>query len=729
MFKKTIGFLTLAAFSVISTGCSSGNIEQSSLSDSSAESSADENSSSESLPVQAEQLSNTVEGAYSELFSDRDKAPDFDNITAEIKLNGDSAECAYDGVSIEGTAITVAKEGVYRVSGTLNDGQIVVNADKAKVQLILDNADITCKTSSPIYGADSDKIFISLAENSVNTLTDGSSYTYADEEKQEPDACIFSRDSITINGSGTLNVNANFADGIRSRDDVVITGGNINVTSEGDGVKGKDYVAVCGGKINIKSGGDGIKSTQKDDTSLGFVYIEGGEFLINAEQDGIQAETKLIIAGGEFDVTSGGGHENSNKTHNDMDFGGGRGFGGGDRKNFGDMTPPDGFDFDGMTPPDGFDFDNMTPPDDMQHHGRFDFGEMTPPDMNAEQTAYYLANTVNENNDSTDTAVSAKGLKGGALVEISGGNITVDSADDTVHSNGDVQISGGFSTLCAGDDGIHADETISITDGSVVITESYEGIEGKVINVSGGDVQVSSKDDGFNAADGTAQGGMGTYSGGAELNISGGFVYVDAEGDGLDSNGDMTISGGTILINGPTNGGNGALDGNSEIVVTGGLIVAAGSSQMAVAPGESSTQYSISASIGSTQEKDTLVTLLDSEGGEVVSFKPAKTFDHIVISSPDIEKGRTYTLSIGGSTASAGGYGLFENGGYDGKGTSVGSFTAENITSYIGQQSMMGGGFGGHGGGKDFQPPTDENGDFVKPDIPNGGFDRGKNFN
>lgn len=722
IFKKTIGFLTLAAFSVISTGCSGGNIEQSSFSDSSEENlpeiPADESSLAESLPTKAEKLSNAVEGAYSELFSDRDKNPDFDNITAEIKLNGDSAECGYEGVSVDGSVVTIAKEGVYRISGTLDDGQIVVNADKAKVQLILDNADITCKTSSPIYGADSDKIFISLAENSVNTLTDGLSYTYADEEKQEPDACIFSHDSITINGSGTLNVNANFADGIRSKDDVVITGGNINVTSEGDGVKGKDRVAVCGGKINIKSGEDGIKSTKTDDTSFGFIYIEGGEFLINAEQDGIQAETKLIIAGGEFDVTSGGGHENCVKTHNDLDFGGGHGF---DKGGFGGMTPPDGFDFDGMTPPD-----------DMPHHGRFDFGEMTPPDMNAEQTAYYLANTVSENEDSTDTEVSKKGLKGGALVEISGGKIIVDSADDAVHSNGDVQISGGFSTLCAGDDGIHAYETISITDGSVAITESYEGIEGKVINVSGGDVQVSSKDDGFNASDGTAQGGMGTYSGGTELNISGGFVYVDADGDGLDSNGDMTISGGTILINGPTNGGNGALDSNSEIVVTGGLIVAAGSSQMAEAPGESSTQYSISASIGSTQEKDTLVTLLNEDGGEVVSFKPAKTFDHIVISSPDIEKGRTYTLSIGGSTASEGGYGLFENGGYDGKGTSVGSFTAENITSFIGQQSMMGGGFGGfggHGGGKDFQPTTDENGNFVKPDIPNDDFGHGKNFN
>ena len=703
MFKRTLGFLALAAFSVLSAGCSGVNIEQSSLSDKSAESLSDKNSSSESSLPNADEMSDTVERTYSEIFSDRDKNPDFENITAEIKLSGDSAECSHDGVSVEGSVVTVSEEGVYRISGTLDNGQIVVNAEKAKVQLVLDNADITCRTSSPIYGINSDKIFISLAENSANTLTDGSVYTYADESAQEPDACIFSSDSITINGSGALNINANSADGIHSKDDVVITGGNINIDAVNDGIKGKDYVSVCGGKINIKSGGDGIKSTKKDDTYFGFVYIEGGEFLIDAEQDGIQAETELIITDGELDITSGGGYENCVKIHNDMDFGGSHGFG------------KDGGDFGGMMPPGG-----MTSPDD------FAFGDMTPSDVNIGQTAYSLANKVSENKDST---ISAKGLKGGAAVKISCGNITVDSADDAIHSNVDVEISGGFSTLCAGDDGIHADKTVSITEGSVTVTRSYEGIEGAVIDVSGGVVQVCSDDDGFNASDGTSQGAMGTYSENAKINISGGFVYVDAEGDGLDSNGDMTVSGGTILINGPVNGGNGALDSNSEIIVTGGLLIAAGSSQMAEYPGEGSEQYSISASIGSSQEKDTLVTLIDDSGNEILSFKPAKTFDHIVISSPEIEKGQTYTLSIGGSTASAGGFGLFENGGYDGKGEPVGSFTAEDMTSFIGERFTMGGGFGGRGDRMDFQPSTDENGNFVKPGIPKDGFEQGKRFN
>ena len=130
-----------------------------------------------------------------------------------------------------------------------------------------------------------------------------------------------------------LNINSNL-NGIHSRDDIVITGGNINITSVEDGIKGKDYVAVSDGNISITSGEDGIKSTNKNDSSLGYVYIENGEFNINSGQDGIQAETDLAITGGNFDIISGGGSENSTKVHSDMGFGSG--------------FNPDNFDFENM---------------------------------------------------------------------------------------------------------------------------------------------------------------------------------------------------------------------------------------------------------------------------------------------------------------------------------------------------------------------------------------------
>jgi hypothetical protein len=194
----------------------------------------------------------------------------------------------------------------------------------------------------------------------------------------------------------------------------------------------------------------------------------------------------------------------------------------------------------------------------------------------------------------------------------------------------------------------------------------------------------------------------------------------------------MTISGGTVLVNGPTNSGNGALDGNGEMTVNGGLLIAAGSSGMAEAPSANSAQNCVSAAIGSAQQPDTLVTLADENGNEIISFAPTKTFDHIVISSPEIEKGKTYSIKIGGGSSSENKFGLYEIGGYDGKGSEIGSFTAENTISYIGEQSHMGGGFGngGFGGGRghgreDFQPTTDENGNMIMPEKPDMPFNKG----
>ncbi len=714
-FKSALGFLALTAVSANFTACGSKTSQtESSLTENQAEiteSSSDIVENPVSEPISEK---NTARN-YDLLFSDRDmeqNIPDDNDIDGEILLKNTSAKSDSKGIQIDGSSITITEGGIYRISGTLDDGQIIVDAPSEKVQIILDGANITCGNAPAIYGVDSDKIFLSLAPNSVNFLTCNMSVSNDDSS---PDACIFSSDSLTINGSGTLNITSTL-DGIHSKDDIVITGGNLNIDSDGDGIKGKDYTAVSGGNFTINSKEDGIKSTNSNDASKGFVYIKGGKFEINSNQDGIQAETDLIIDGGVLNVITAGGYENSTKTHDDFnDFGGGRGgFKGGFGGKFGgDMEFPDNFgDFNGEMPSMPND---SNPPEIMQT-------------TNSASTS-----------DSDSSQISTKGLKGGNSIELNGGTVIVDSADDAIHSNGSVLINGGSSTLSAGDDGIHGDINVSVNDGTVEILQSYEGIESAVINVNGGLVKLRSADDGFNASDGTDQGVMGTYSGGVELNFNGGTVYVDADGDGLDSNGDFTINGGTILVNGPTNGGNGALDSNNKIIVNGGILVAAGSSQMAESPDEDSAQYSLSASLDSFQEAETLVTLCDDNGSEIICFAPSKIFDHIVISSPEIKNGQSYTLYLGGTSDSSQTYGLFDIGGYNSDGTSAGTFTAENFVSFIGQQSAMGDGFkrgdkkdfnfDGNGGNTppddkfdrngDFQPPTDENGEPVMPD---GGF-------
>ncbi len=678
-FREFIG--AALAFSIAASGCSAkdDNSSNADKSQSSSVSQSNEKISERDTSAVAEPLAACEYSSdLSNIFSDRDINGDYDTTVSEISLNGSSVSINGGGAACSGTDINITGEGTYIISGTLDDGKIVVNS-VGKVQLVLENADITCSDSAPVCVEAADKVFITMAEGTENTLSDGSAYVYADETVNEPDAVIFSHDSLTLNGSGTLNINANYNEGIACKDDIVIAGCTLNITSVGNGIKGKDYVAVSGAAINVDSQKDGIKSTNIEDADMGFVYIKDGTINITAQEDGIQTDTEFIAEEGTINIVSGGGADSAEpKQNNDFGMGGDRG---------------------------GWQSWNET----------------------AE------TETTEE-----DTTISKKGIKGAELIYISGGTFNIDSADDTLHSNGAITINNGNITMKSGDDGIHADSQLNIDGGTVTIAQSYEGIEAANIAVGGGTVDVTSSDDAFNASDGTSQGAMGTYSD-ASLIIHGGTVYVDSGGDGLDSNGNMIISDGITLVNGPTNSGNGALDGNGEIICSGGLLIASGSSGMAEAPSNSSAQYSVSASLGSTQAAETLITLCDENENEILSFAPSKTFDHIVISSPEIEHGKTYTINIGGSSSSVENHGYYKVGGYNGDGTEAGSFTAESAISYIGSQGMMGGGFGGGnfsgggfgGGGRgdhgDFEMPTNENGEIEMPngevpEMPQGGF-------
>lgn len=661
-------FMTAMTFAVMATACS----DKSNSSDSkkttsekmttvSAETentteSAETNETTEIVSQEttsSDSVQKTEKTSASELFSDRDLNPDYSQPTAEISLNGDSAKADGNGVSVNGSTVTIKDEGIYIINGTLDDGQIVVDANDCKVQLVLNNASISCSNSSAIYVTNAKKTFITLADGSKNYISDGSVYEFADSAENEPDSAIFSKDSLTVNGNGELEVNGNYNDGIRSKDDIVITGGKITVNAVGDAVKGKDYVAVADGNLTLTAGENGINSSNNTDDSLGFVYIEGGN----------------------FSITSGGGSSESDETHTD-DFGG---FGrGGGRGKMPDMP-------DGSEPP-----------------------EMPDGDFQQENLEY--------TSESTD-AVSTKGIKADSQINIIGGTFSINSADDAIHSNTDVVVSGGNLNIDSGNKGIHADLKIDINGGTVSVDNSYEGFEASVININNGTVEVNASDDGFNASDGeTVQTGMGTYSEDLSVNITGGMVYVNADGDGLDSNGNINISGGTVIVNGPENSGNGALDSNGEIIVTGGTVVAVGMSGMAECPSENSSQNCVSAIFDNTYSGGTLVTLSDDSGNEIISFLPQKSFDNIIISSPDIQNGVTYTLYTDGSSSSEEQYGLYTNGGYNNDGTESGSFTVESVVSYVGKQSMMGGGFGGGDRGEMREPPTDENGMPEMPD-------------
>jgi len=549
-----------------------------------------------------------------------------------ISLKGSSASFEGTGAIVRDGVITIALPGVYVISGSWDDGQIIVDLEsKGTVRLVLNGVNMSNSDSAPIFVKNAQNTIITLQEGTENIVSDGAQYVYASSSVDEPSAAIYSKDDLTINGSGALIVHGNFNDGITGKDDLKITGGSIAIYAADDGIVGRDLLAVKAGDIRIEAGGDGMKSTNDEDTSKGMIVLEGGSFDIAAGGDGIQAVNSLLISGGEYKLVTGGGSSQAGSLTGDS---------------------------------------------------------------------------------------SAKGLKAASQLSISGGLFTIDSADDAVHSNDGVTLLDGQLTIASGDDGVHADTALTISGGVIEITKSYEGLESKAITISGGDISVTASDDGVNVAggnDGSSLNGRRgqnafSSSGDAKLSITGGTIIVDAAGDGLDSNGDIEVTGGTIIVNGPTGNNNGALDYDGTFAMSGGLIVAAGSSGMAEAPSETSQQPSVMMYYSQTQKAGTLVSLLDSKGEVIAAFAPSKDYQSIVISSPSLTKGETYTLYSGGTAAGDAAGGLYDAKAVYQGGDKLVAFTLADTVTYVNESGLTtrqsfgpgGGGQGqfGQGGGR-----------------------------
>lgn len=453
------------------------------------------------------------------VFSDRDLAGTYDESEAiAIRLSGDSAFCDSDSVVIDGGTITIITEGVYLISGALTDGQIVVNAgDTDKVQLVLAGADITSTTSAAIYALEADKVFLTLAEGTENTLTNGGEYIAIDDNNI--DAVIFAKTDLTLNGSGSLAINAQAGHGVVSKDDLVITGGSYTITAASHGLSGKDSVAIAAGTFTITSDKDGIHAENSDDSSLGWLYIKDGSFTIAAQGDAISAMGDLQIDGGTFDLYTGEGSASVEMTSTDQ---------------FGQM--------------------------DGQKGGWMD------------QTS--ITDTQTE-----EDSVSQKGIKGESTYTINGGTFTIDSADDCLHAGGAMVIAAGEFTLNSGDDAVHCDDALTIQSGTFTIPYCYEGIEGLSITIEDGVFDITSNDDGLNSAGGTDSSGFGgfgsrqqdTFAASSDgfIIINGGTFTIASTGDCVDSNGSLTINGGTLNLT--CNGsGNTALDCDGTYTNNGG---------------------------------------------------------------------------------------------------------------------------------------------------------------
>lgn len=461
-----------------------------------------------------------------DMFTERDLAGTYEESEAVyVTLSDDGITGETAGVAINGQTVTITEEGTYVFSGTLSEGQIVVDADDAKVQIVLDNVDITCASSAAVYVKSADKVFVTLAEGSQNTLRNTDEYVAIDDNNI--DAVIFSKSDLTLNGTGSLTIESANGHGIVSKDDLKITGGTYDITAAGHALSGKDSVRIADGAFILTAEKDGIHAENADDEEKGYIYIADGDFTITSDGDGMDASNIVQIEDGTFDITAGGGAANSLKTH-ESDMPGGPGGG-------------------------------------MPQNGERPEGEIMPQDTTTDESG-----------------TSTKGIKAGGGMYLNGGTYQIDSADDSIHSNANITIADGTYTLATSDDGVHADDALIVNGGTITMTESYEGLEGLTVTINDGTIDITARDDGINAAGEKMElnggyihilaGGDGVDSNG-DLTINGGEIYIDGPSDNGNSAidyGDRSsayVNGGTLVAIGSSGMAEGMSDSSKQKVL------------------------------------------------------------------------------------------------------------------------------------------------------------------
>lgn len=514
-----------------------------------------------------------------DMFTDRDKEVGYDEDTATaITLSDDASSCDSSSVTISNNTITITDEGTYLLTGSLSDGQVIVDADDKKVQLVLDSVNINCDTSATLYVKAADKVFVTLASDSENTLSNTNDFVAIDDNNI--DAVIFSKDDLTLNGSGTLTVTAKYGHGIVSKDDLVITSGTYQITAAKHALSGQDSVRIADGILTLNAGTDGIHSENTDDDAKGFIYIANGDISITADSDGFDAEETLQVDGGNIEVYAG-----DDGLHSDDDL-------------------------------------------------------------------IITAGTIN-------VTKSYEGLEG-MTVTIEDGDISVVSSDDGINASGDGtsgESSQGGTPPEKPDDSDSTEDRpeppngFDKNDNSSADSNSDSNSDSKPADLPDGNAGRGDGNGGPGGDNSGPGGGMEEATDYNLIQISGGKIYINASGDGIDSNGNLTVTGGEIYVDGPTSGGDGALDCSGTALISGGTVIAVGSSGMAENFDSSSAQGSMITTVSDSMITGD-ITLTDSEGNTIVSYSPSKEYSSVVISCADLKEGETYTLVAGDTSTS-----------------------------------------------------------------------------
>ena len=571
--------------------------------------------------------------------------------------SGDSDSGSSDSYNLsENATITIESNGSYTITGTNTDGCITVNSG---VTATLTLSDVTLTSATAGYAP------IICKKNSVVTLIIDGTVTLTDnEDASDADSegaaiKVKSGASLKIQGDGTLNVYGNCKNGVKGAATSTVTvkdGVSLNIEATNHGLAADGAVIIKGGTLDITATNDGIKASPDDgDTeSAGTITIYDGDITINAQSDGINAAGDIVIYGGTFTINAqaDGIQSDSNLTISDGTF---------------KITTLNGYN-------SGSAFDSDT----MSCKG-------------------LKASSGSDDNATADSEATN-------TLTISGGDFTLNTADDAIHSDAYIEITGGKFTVNTGDDGVHADTSLILgTSGGTVardpdmtINNSYEGLEAGTVYVYSGRYYVRASDDGINAAggssDGTDPGGgggnnfnpggggpggrlmsIGGFDGARllatsdySLNIMGGNVYVNADGDGLDSNGALTLTGGNIEVWGQSSGDNEPLDYDGTLTVNGATIFAAGCAGMGVATPSSGSQSYVSyggtsggfgggpgggnSSGNSASISSGALISVTNGSSTIYQANAPKAVSYVFFSSPDTTS--SYSVSLGSGSVS-----------------------------------------------------------------------------
>lgn len=584
---------------------------------------------------------NTATSTASELkasnvFTDADKDTSYDESNSKV-------------ITLNNKSITINKEGTYILSGTISNGQVVVDAtNTSKIKIVLNGVTINNDTSAAIYVKQADKVFITTAKGSVNTLSNKSEFV--NKTGEEIDAVIYSKDDISLNGEGTLNINAVYGNGIVSKDDLVISSGSYNITAKNHGLRGKDAVKIGGGTINVKAGKDAIHAENNDDTSKGYIYVSGGDINLESESDAMDAMSLLQVDGGNITISSG---DDGMHSDNKLIVKGGK---------VDILKSVEGIEGKQVDIKDGVV--NIVSSDDGINATEKTTTTTTDSTTSSDKTTSKSTKS-SSSTSATDTNTTATATK--SSKKTTNQKMKRKFYTQNENSNGNEMPPppphGDMGDMAPPQNGENSGNNSNMRrrghmpppDANGDMSQRPEGnpLDGE-FGGTGGQGGFSRHggpggQDEFGGPDGNGGQGGGSFENQKDtyIKISGGTVNINAEGDAIDSNGSLYVTGGTTYISGPSNAGNGALDYNGTATITGGTIITASSAGMSQNFGSDSTQGSILLNLSSQQSAGTKIEVKNSSGKVIASYTPKKAYSSILISTAEIKKGETYTITAG----------------------------------------------------------------------------------